>query len=232
MLRRVVLFDGTSLAYDTAVSLAGGALAPPVQAMLGPGDTLVVTGTNRFVGGDTLFEAELVVQGRVVRRFFPRPRAVRDLGLALTYGRTLAAQTPRHVYLIHNTDPVLYRYRYDGSPVDSVALPPEHYVRPALPESIIEPDFRKFVKRYRWVRGVVPLDDTTLVVEINSFDAARDDWVNEHVLLRWGATPRAWSSRACVCQLIANQGDTLVFLHGSAGEGQRFERRRASEAAR
>ncbi len=224
--RRVLLFDARA---DTAVammSVVGG--SPSVRlALPARGDTVVVAGVVLDSRAKEPYDAVLVAAGERLKGLLLRPEQYRDNRYAATFLHAVADQTRGFIFLALNADPTIRRFpRVGADTVERVALPPSVLPSVQLPQRAVRSfeELRAYPSTQRWLNGLSAVDDSTLVVDIISYDAPSGDWKHHVVLLDWdGENPRVWVVSPCDCKPVAHAGDTLLFARGGPPGVYRLE---------
>ena len=155
-------------------------------------------------------------------RFLALPPGLAASTLASSRIDGLVAPTESGVVAAVTGHPTVYRFDYNGIPLDSVVLPPDVYPPVLLPLTAEGVDQSEFTKKNVWIGALAATDDgDTAVLGLYLYSAAADDWLHQIVWVPWTDERNLAVTDPCDCQLIGVVGESVVLLRGQAP----FERR-------
>ena len=133
----------------------------------------------------------------------------------------MSDQTRSFLYVELEGDGWLYRVGYDGVPRDSLQIPLELYPGFELPKDQLVNDsaIREYFKTQPMARAVRAIDDSTFIVEVQSYLPAEGEFTQTFILISWGVGEHtAMTLSPCQCRLLGSRGDTVAFLRGEPPE--------------
>lgn len=215
--RRVVIYDVTSL--DKPKTIALGGPFSPHGLVLGNGDTMFVTGAVADYRSARPYAGAMMAGGdSVLKRFLELPKDLqqRELGNNVLLG--LVSNSRRSVFMGLSGSPMFYRLSMSGRLIDSLLVPADVYRGIALPAlgewSGGVKEMQEFARTQEWVASIQALNDSALIVELQSYYPPDDDWRHRFLLLRWSETPDVTSTAPCQCELVGTAGERVAVTSG------------------
>lgn len=142
----------------------------------------------------------------------------------------------RWIHVVRNLIGTVYRFDFDGTLLDSLAVPTEFFTTTRTPLAVPgngNPEaIRDWVMDRAWLTGLRSINDSILLIERRSWPSSsalkrpefdRPDLT--HLLIYWGAEPRVVALTDCSCRFLGAIGDIVVFQRGEAPDPIAFETR-------
>ena len=221
---RVTFYDGDSLTYAGLTDFA-----PPLRisvAEAGHGDTILVAGSVSNPRESTPHAAALMAgRSTVLQNLLPVPPRMLHRASLQNLIRAMADQTAHYLYLTLGGDGQILRLNYNGTLADSIRIPTSLYAGFTLPEHPLGSDsaMQAYFKTQAMTRGFEVLNDSTIVLEVQSYREDAQRFRQTMVVLRWGHHPAAISLSPCDCRLLGSRADTLALLIGGSPDSLAVE---------
>jgi len=180
----------------------------------GPAGQTVGAGLSRSPDFDISRTLAFVSTGADTAHFLPVPEPMLGSPYTRSVITGIVDSSERQIIAAVTGHPVIYRFDYRGTVLDSVVLPGNVYASIPLPDQIL--DSRAFQQQHEWMQGLrSAADGKVAVVEIFEYDPDLDDWLQKIAWIPIETEEPIAITEPCDCRLVGVEGDQVLLLRGT-----------------